>query len=82
MTKFMLKAYKSATTANVLAAGGSAAGVLAFLRSMWPELLPWGPELDTGLVAVLAAVFGRLIAVVRKPEKADGLVAVTPPLNS
>lgn len=61
---------KSQTTQNVAASGASVIGALAFLRNMWPDLMPWGAEHDATLAAVGAGVLvpliSRIIAKIRK----------------
>lgn len=72
-----MRLFKSRTTQNVAAGGlitvGTIAGVLAWIRSMWPELLPWDPSadaaIDTVAATVLAPVVSRVIAMWRNPEK-------------
>lgn len=69
--------HKSTTTQNVAIAGasgaGSVAGVLLLLRTNWPDLLPWGPEADAGIIAlvttVVVPVLSRVIAFLRHPQK-------------
>jgi hypothetical protein len=78
MASTMTGAATSTTTQNVAMGIGTVAGsiyaIIQFVRSMKPELLPWGPEGDAALVGVIATVIGplvsRFIAMKRTPEKA------------
>lgn len=62
---------KSATKAAVSAGGaakgaavggGGAAGLLAWIRSMWPGALPWDVSLDPAIVAVAGLIGGPVWA--------------------
>lgn len=74
----MATVIKSNTTQNVAAggavSGGVAYAVLAALRSVAPDLLPWPPDTDMAiamaLTAVLTPLVSRVIAFKRAPEKA------------
>ena len=67
----------SRTTQNVAAGGlvsvGTVAAVLAFLRRMWPDVIPWDESqdvvVDTFVATFLAPVVSRAIAGWRNPEK-------------
>jgi len=71
------QAASSRTTQNVAAGGlvsvGTVAAVLAFLRRMWPEIIPWdeGQDvvIDTFVATFLAPLVSRWIAAWRNPEK-------------
>ena len=80
-TKAALKpveAVTSTTTQNVaggvVVSGGTIAGACAFVRSAWPDALPWGSEGDAALVVVLTTIIGplvsRVIAMIRDRYKA------------
>jgi len=65
---------QSATTATVAGAaassGGAIYGVIAFLRSAFPDYMPFGPESDAAVVVVVTTVLtpllSRLVASIRK----------------
>jgi len=46
-----------AAAQRAVVGGGVAAAVLALIRKLWPEALPWDTQFDTALVAVLASVW-------------------------
>jgi ABC-type antimicrobial peptide transport system permease subunit len=52
------KAGKSAanTGAGIVAGGGAVVGVLAFMRSLFGDRLPWEPEGDVALAAAISSV--------------------------
>jgi hypothetical protein len=81
MFKFLKRSASSRTTQNVVAAGGTTAALIAFVRTMWPELLPWDSSMDVTLAAVVTAVIGRVFAAIRTPSKAEDLHALTPPFD-
>jgi len=37
--------------AGVAVSGGSAVGIITFVRAMFPDILPWGAEHDTAIAA-------------------------------
>lgn len=73
-----VEALQSSTTQNVaggvIVSGGAVAGAFGFIRSAWPDALPWGVENDTAVIVVLTSVIGpmlsRVIAMVRDRYKA------------
>lgn len=73
----MSTAIKSSTTQNVAASGltiaGGTAAVLALIRQLAPDALPWTIEGDAAIVAFAATVVqplaSRLIAFWRAPQK-------------
>jgi len=42
--------------------GGVVTGVLVFVRSQWPALLPWETEGDAALVGIAATILGPLLS--------------------
>lgn len=62
----------SRTTQNVVGSGLTLGGVLAGVRALWPDLLPWSAETDVWLVSTGAGVLSRLVAFWRTPDKATG----------
>lgn len=68
---------KSETTQNVASAGlgvaGSVAAVLALIRQLAPDALPWGIEGDAAVVAFVSAIIvpvaSRWLSFWRTPEK-------------
>lgn len=70
---------QSRTTQNVAAAtvttGGTVAGIIAGIRAIWPDLLPWDESVDVSVSVVLTTVIvplvSRAIAFWRTPEKAQ-----------
>ena len=68
---------KSRTTQNVAAGTGVTIGVLAAVRSIWPDLLPWSGEqdgvVDSFIMLVLIPIISRILAFLRTPEKLDGM---------
>ncbi len=73
---------KSRTTQNVAAGTGVTIGVLAAVRSIWPDLLPWSGEqdgvVDSFIMLVLIPTISRILAFLRTPEKLDGVKTLTP----
>lgn len=73
-TNTMKPITQSATTATVAGAaassGGAIYGVIAFLRSAFPDYMPFGPESDAAVVVVISTVLtpllSRLVASIRK----------------
>lgn len=80
---------KSKTTQNTVAGVGgvaaTVAAVIAFLRSVKPEWIPWGTDGDAAIVGVIATVIGplvsRKIAFLRDPSKRDGAAPATVELS-
>lgn len=74
-----MKLFKSRTNQNMAAGNavsiGTVAAVLAFVRTMWPELLPWPAihdlAIDAFVGSTLAPLVSRKIAFWRNPEKRD-----------
>ena len=73
-----VEAVQSTTTQNVAGgiavSGGAIAGAFGFVRSAWPDALPWGVENDPAVIVVLTSVIGpmlsRVIAMIRDRYKA------------
>lgn len=67
------KAATSRTTQNVAVSAGTVAGLVAFVRSMWPGVIPWDEANDAeaigGLMVVFVPLLSRLLAFVRDPSK-------------
>ena len=58
------KAVRASTPAAVGAAGSglSLVAVLAFVRSAWPNMLPWDVAHDPAAVAIVVGIFASLAA--------------------
>lgn len=60
---------QSRTTQNVFIGGFSVAAVLATVRKLWPDVMPWGVEtdaaIDSVIMVVLVPFISRLIARLR-----------------
>ena len=48
--------------AGVAVSGTSAIGIITFLRSMFPDLLPWPPEHDVTIAALGAGIISPLVS--------------------
>lgn len=56
----------STTTQNVAAGSAAAGGIwytaLQFVRSSWPDLLPWPPDQDSAAIVIAVTLFGPVIS--------------------
>lgn len=60
---------KSKTTQNLAGTGGTLAGALAFIRSSWPNCIPWGEELDPSIILIGTVLMSRVVAFIRDRTK-------------
>lgn len=60
--KHMFGFLKSKTTGNVAKAGGVSAAVIAFARTLYPDLIPWPTEYDAAAAVLATTILGRVWA--------------------
>lgn len=69
-SKLIKPVLKSKTTQNIAVGGGSVMAVFAFIRTMWPDTVPWTADNDAIVAAFLSTILvpliSRGIAAVRK----------------